>query len=77
MAVLKVVCDRHSRVEREVEVVDVTSMHYAAIHVAEALGYQVGEQRFYLFDESGGGIAADDVAANWDGCKVLLGAASL
>ena len=45
MAELRIQCQVHNGAHRSVEVQNATSMGYSALHVAEALGHEVGETR--------------------------------
>ena len=71
MAVLHIYSHEHRRVETQVEVQGATSMAYAAMHVAEACGFD-SEDGWRLATKGGQPIDPGDVAAQWDGLEVVL-----
>ena len=72
MAVLFRYCTAHQRVENTVDVQNATTMGYAAMHVAEAAGFDPGKGRWYLSARGGEHISPDDLAADWDGQETIL-----
>ena len=72
MAALRVYCRYHRRVEEQVSLQNATTMRYAALHVAEACGFDPAGVDWLLTTKAGQPIPGDDLAADWDGQEVVL-----
>ena len=72
MALLRIYCQECREVEFEVEVHDVTTMGYAAMHVADAAGLDSDGGQWYLTTRGNQPINSQDLAADWDGKEVVL-----
>lgn len=72
MAVLRLYCAHHNRIEEDVEVQNATSMGYAAMHVAEAAGFDPEGGPWHLATKGGQPIDPSDLAVDWDGQEVIL-----
>lgn len=72
MAVLKVV-GRRGQVLKECEVQGASTIGYAVFHVSDILGVDPESGQFYLAEwPSMRPLPEEDLAAEWDGKKVLF-----
>ena len=72
MATLHIYCPDHRMVEHQVEIQDATTMRYAAMHVADAVGADSEDGVWQLITRGFQSIDPDDLAADWDGKEVVL-----
>jgi len=72
MATLWIYCAQHQVIEDSVEVQDATTMGYAALHAAEAMGQDPSAGEYFLLTVGKAHIHPGDLAVDWHETPVIL-----